>query len=73
MKGENQNVCMKAQSLVLQVVQALLSNQIGSEETLKLTCSEQESMKNAVDSRSTVKLPSSEEEVENDGNNLFSI
>ena len=71
MKDEDNKICMKAQELVLHIVQAFASNNIGSEDTLKLTCSEEGSEKTLIDSRSTVKLPSSDEEEEIDGTSFI--
>jgi hypothetical protein len=67
MKDEDDKFCMKAQELVVHVVQAFASNNIGSQDTLKLSCSEDGSNKTAIDSRSTVKLPSSDEEHDRNG------
>ncbi|KAM0895574.1 hypothetical protein ACQ4PT_023761 [Festuca glaucescens] len=71
MKDEDDKICIKAQELVVHVVQAFASNKIGSQDTLKLTCSKEGSDKTAIDSRSTVKLPSSDEEHDNDDGALI--
>jgi len=62
MKGEEKKVCMKAKDLVLQVVQAFLSNQIGSQDTIKLSSSGEPSIKSACNSGSTEIMPNEEED-----------
>jgi hypothetical protein len=68
MKDEGNSFCMKAQELVVKVVQAFQSNNFGSQDTLKLNCSNDGSEKTAIDSRTTEKLPSSDQELASDGN-----
>jgi hypothetical protein len=58
MKDEEQVVWIKAKDLVLQVIQAFVSNCIESQDTLKLTSSEEGSCKPADQSGSTEKLSS---------------
>jgi hypothetical protein len=58
MKDEELVVWIKAKDRVLQVIQAFVSNCIESQDTLKLTSSEEGSCKPADQSGSTEKLPS---------------
>jgi hypothetical protein len=67
MKDEGKSFCMKAQELVVKVVQAFQSNNFGSQDTLKLNCSDDGSEKTAIDSRTTEKFPSSDQEIASDG------
>jgi hypothetical protein len=57
MKDEEQVVWIKAKDLVLQVIQAFVSNCIESQDTLKLTSSKEGSCKPADQSGSIEKLP----------------
>uniref|UniRef100_A0ACD5U196 Uncharacterized protein n=1 Tax=Avena sativa TaxID=4498 RepID=A0ACD5U196_AVESA len=61
MKDEDMKYCMKAQDLVIKVIQAILSTENGSQDTLKLTASDECSNKNTNDSESTVKLNQDDE------------
>jgi hypothetical protein len=69
MQDEEERFCMKARDLVLQVVQAFVSNSSCSQETLKLT-SEEGSCKHGYQSGSTEKMPVTEDVTEIVGNNF---
>jgi hypothetical protein len=68
MKGYEELICNKVQDLVLQVIQAFVSNSLGSQDTLKLTTSGEGSSKTDNVSLSTEKLVESEDHVSEDNN-----
>jgi hypothetical protein len=68
MKGYEELICSKVQDLVLQVIQAFVSNSLGSQDTLKLTSSGEGSSKPDNVSLSTEKLVESEDHISEDNN-----
>jgi hypothetical protein len=68
MKGYEELICNKVQDLVLQVIQAFVSNSLGSQDTLKLTTSGEGSSKTDNVSLSTEKLVESEDHISEDNN-----